>query len=95
MLKGLLRVVFDLLQLLELFFLLLDLLLLLRDLGLALLLLHAQFLDDVGVLQLRLGQLFTLKRAPISKTHSQVKADTDEAVYIMSEIKTCDINTLM
>lgn len=56
------HVVFDLLQLLELFFLLLDLLLLLRDLGLTLLLLHAQFLDDVGVLQLRLGQLFTLKR---------------------------------
>lgn len=69
----LLRVVSDLLQLLELFFLLLDLLLLLRDLGLALLLLHPQFLDDVGVLQLRLGQLFTLKKGPIGKTqHSEI-----------------------
>lgn len=33
--------------------------LLLCDLGLVLLLLHTQFLDNVGVLKLRLGQLFT------------------------------------
>lgn len=39
---------------------------------------------------------FHLKKDPISKTHSQAKTDTDdEAVYIMSAINRCDINTLM
>ena len=49
----------DLLKVLELFFLLLDFLLLLGHLYVALLLLHTQLLDDVAVLQLLLGQLFT------------------------------------
>ena len=49
----------DLLQLPELVVLLLDFLLLLGDLAVTLLLLHTQFLDDVAVLQLLLGQLLT------------------------------------
>lgn len=49
----------DLLQLPELLLLLLDFPLLLGDPGVALLLLRTQLLDDVTVLQLLLGQLFT------------------------------------
>lgn len=49
----------DLLQMLELVLLLLDLLLLFHYLCVTLLLLGTQFFDDVAVLQLLLGKLFT------------------------------------
>lgn len=49
----------DLLQLAQLLFKVLDFLLLLGDPVVSFLFLHTQFLDDVAMLQLLLGQFFT------------------------------------